>query len=64
MDWKLFAQLAATFVVTAVGWWAAYYFSRRRDVENDRRKLRTEYLLEAYRRLQASTHRVGDERPY
>ncbi len=64
MDWKLFAQLAATFFVTAVGWWVAYYFSKRRDIENDRRKLRTEYLLEAYRRLQSGTHRTGNEKAY
>jgi hypothetical protein len=64
VDWRLFIQLAATFVVTALGWWAAYYFSKRRDVENDRRKLRTEYLLDAYRRLQDSTHRKGNEEKY
>lgn len=64
MDWRLFIQLTATFVVTALGWWAAYYFSKRRDVENDRRKLRTEYLLDAYRRLQDSTHRRGNEEKY
>jgi len=64
MDWKLFAQLAATFAVTAVGWWMAYYFSKRRDIENDRPKLRTEYLLEAYRKLQNSSHRVGNEKVY
>jgi hypothetical protein len=64
MDWKLFGQLVATFSVTAVGWWVAYYFSKRRDIENDRRKLRTEYLLEAYRKLQNASHRVGSEKIY
>ena len=39
-------------------------FSKRRDIENDRRKLRTEYLLEAYRRLQSGTHRRGNEKAY
>jgi hypothetical protein len=47
-----------------LGWWVAYYFSKRRDVENDRRKLRTEYLLNAFRRLQDSTHRRGTEEIY
>ena len=47
-----------------MGWWVAYYFSKQWDIENDRRKLRTEYLLEAYRKLQNSSHRVGNEKPY
>lgn len=33
----------------------------QRDMENDRRQLRTQYLLEAYRRLQNAAHRVGQE---
>jgi hypothetical protein len=39
MDWKLFAQLAATGVVTVLGWWVVNFYSKRRDIENDRRKL-------------------------
>lgn len=64
MDWKLFVQLTATFFVTALGWWVAYYFSRLRDFENDRRKLRTEYLLQAYRRLQNAAHRIGQQKAH
>jgi hypothetical protein len=64
MDWKLFAQLAATGLVTVLGWWVVNFFSKRRDIENDRRKLRTEYLVEAYRRLESATHREGRQKEF
>src|SRR3970040_1763407 len=51
MDWKLFAQLLATFFVAAFGWWVAHSLSDRRDLANERRKLRVNYLLDAYRKL-------------
>jgi hypothetical protein len=57
MDWRLFAQLLATFFVAALGWWAAHSLSARRDLSNERRKLRVQYLLEAYRRLEDSANR-------
>jgi hypothetical protein len=58
VDWKLFAQLVVTFLVAAVGWWAAHIFTSRRDAASERRKQRLAYLLEAYRRLEscASPH--------
>jgi hypothetical protein len=64
MDWKLFAQLAVTGLVTVFGWWAVSYFSRRRDIENDRRKMRIEYLLDAYRRLDSASHRHGRQNEF
>ena len=64
MDWKLFAQLAATGLVTVLGWWVVNFFSKRRDIENDRRKLQTEYLLEAYRRLEGASHREGRQKEF
>jgi hypothetical protein len=41
MDWKLFAQLIETLVVAAAGSWAGHYLSSRRDLANDRRKMKT-----------------------
>lgn len=46
-----------TFSVAALGWWAGHYLSTRRDLINERRKLRIAYLLEAYRRLEAAANR-------
>lgn len=57
MDWKLFAQLLATVVVAGFGWWAVHHLTARRDLANERRKLRVAYLLEAYRRLESASNR-------
>jgi Tfp pilus assembly protein PilO len=56
MDWKLFAQLLVTFIVAALGWWVGHTFSARRDLANERRKLRVNYLLEAYRKLEGAAN--------
>jgi hypothetical protein len=61
MDWKLFAQLVVTFLVAVLGWWIGHGLSARRDLANDRRKLRITYLLEAYRRLEAGSNRSNPE---
>ncbi|MGH6789087.1 MAG: hypothetical protein ACRECC_05335 [Pseudolabrys sp.] len=50
-------QWFVTFLVAALGWWAGHYFSSRRDLTNERRKLRITYLLEAYRRLESASNR-------
>jgi len=52
MDWKLFTTL----LVVSLGWWVAHYLSARREVTNERRKLRVSYLLEAYRKLEQAVH--------
>ncbi len=57
MSWMLFSQLLMTFVVAALGWWTAHYLSAKRDLANERRKLRVSYLLEAYRRLEGASNR-------
>jgi hypothetical protein len=64
MDWKSFAQLAAAGMVPVLGWWVVNFLSKRRDVENDRRKLRTEYLVEAYRRMESASHRKGRQKEF
>jgi hypothetical protein len=63
MDWKLFAQLLVTLIVAAGSWWIVHYLSARRDLANERRKLKISYLLEAYRRLEAASNR-NDPKPY
>ena len=57
MDWRLFAQLAVTLVVAVRGGSLGHYLSARRDLANERRKLRITYLLEAYRRLEGASNR-------
>jgi hypothetical protein len=38
----------------------AHYFTSKRDVENERRKLRTQYLLEAFRKLETASNRSSE----
>src|SRR5437879_3796077 len=57
MDWKLLAQLLVTFAVVVLGWWVGHELSARRDLANDRRKLRVTYLLEAHRKLEVASNR-------
>jgi hypothetical protein len=58
MDWKLFAQLAATLLVALIGGWLGHHLSARRDLFNERRKLRVTYLLDAYRKLEGASNRA------
>ena len=64
MDWKLFAQLAVTLILAVLGGWAGHYLSMRRDLVNERRKLRVTYLLEAYRRLEGASNRNDAKRSW
>lgn len=57
MDWRLFAQLAVTVLVALAGGWLGHSLAARRDLLNERRKLRVTYLLDAYRRLEGAANR-------
>ena len=39
--------MLVTFFVAVLGWWVGHELLARRDLTNDRRKLRVTYLLEA-----------------
>jgi hypothetical protein len=56
MNWTLFFQLAGTLAVALSGGWLGHYLSSRRNLMNERRRLRVQYLLEAYRRLEARSN--------
>lgn len=64
MDWKLFAQVVMTFAIAVFGGWLGHILSGRRDLTNERRKLRIQYLLEAYRRLEAASERRQNHEQY
>jgi hypothetical protein len=57
MDWKLFVQLFVTVIVALSGGWLGHRFAARRDLLNERRKLRVTYLLEAYRKIESGSNR-------
>ena len=64
VDWKLFAQLLVTVVVALSGGWLGHRLAARRDLLNERRKLRVTYLLEAYRKLEDAGNRSDSERTW
>jgi hypothetical protein len=64
MDWKLFAQLLVTVIVALSGGWLGHHFASRRDLLNERRKLRVTYLLEAYRKLEDASNRGEPDRAW
>ncbi len=64
MDWKLFSQLLVTVLVALAGGWLGHHFASRRDLLNERRKLRVTYLLEAYRKLEDASNRNDADRAW
>lgn len=57
MNWDLLLPLVVTAAVAGVGWFVAHRLSVARDRVARRRELRTEYLIEAFRRLAKSANR-------
>ncbi len=57
MNWTLFIQLTVTAVVAVMASWLSHRFSSQRDVANERRRMRIQYLLDAYRRLESASNR-------
>lgn len=64
LDWRLFAQLLVTVVVALAGGWLGHRLAARRDMLNERRKLRVTYLLEAYRKLEDAGNRNDPDRTW
>ena len=44
-------------IIAILGWFAAHQFNFYRDNKNKRRDIRIQYLLDAYRRLEAASNR-------
>ena len=68
MNWQLLIPLLVTTIVAVLGWLAGHALHLSRDRKNKRREIRVQYLIEAYRRLEAGTCRgaihgtkIGDE---
>ena len=57
MNWQLLVPLLVTTIVATLGWYVAHALNSRRDRSNKRREIRVQYLIEAYRRLEAGTCR-------
>ncbi|MEC5385562.1 hypothetical protein VVD49_07490 [Uliginosibacterium sp. H3] len=51
-------KFAIPAVIAIVGWFAAHQFNVYRDIQNKRRDLRIQFLLDAYRRLESAANRA------
>ncbi len=54
MNWQLLIPLVVTTIVAISGWIVGHKLNAERDLHNKRIELRVKYLLEAYRKLEAS----------
>ena len=61
MDWKIGLPLLVTAVLTMSGWFVGHWVSTRKDRSNKKRDLRTNYLIECFRRIEYAGNRVLDE---
>lgn len=52
MNWDLLTPLLVAAAVAIAGWFAAHRLASVRDQTAERRKMRVQHLLEAYRRLE------------
>jgi hypothetical protein len=57
MNWQLLTPLMMTTGVAILGWVIGHEFNLRRDRQSKRREVRVQYLIEAYRRLEAGANR-------
>ena len=57
MNASLLIPLLVTTVVAVAGWIVAHAFTLRRERAGKRRELQTNYLIEAYRKLERAAHR-------
>lgn len=59
MNLQLLIPLLITAVVTICGWYIAHLLAAKRDRRNKQRELRTNYLIEAWRKLEYASNRKG-----
>ncbi|PXF56782.1 MAG: hypothetical protein C4B58_12275 [Deltaproteobacteria bacterium] len=57
MNWQLLIPLLITTGVAVLGWLVGHTLHTSRDRQNKRREIRVQYLIEAYRQLEAGTCR-------
>lgn len=54
MDLEFIIKVVSTVVVAVIGWVVAHYFTSRRDMANKRREIQTQYLIDAYRKIDSA----------
>lgn len=51
-------------LIALAGWLIGHIFTSARELKNKRREIRTQYLLEAYRRLESSSNLTNPEKAW
>lgn len=51
MEFEFAVKVFTTVIVAVLGWIIAHYFTSRRDMNNKRREIQTQYLIEAYKKI-------------
>jgi hypothetical protein len=63
MDWKTIIPAVIGGLIVIIGWAVSHYLNKSRDIAAEKRKLRTTFLLEAYRRLERVAERKTSQKP-
>ncbi|MBO1924961.1 hypothetical protein [Thiomicrorhabdus sp. 6S3-12] len=58
MDFEFIVKMVSTVSVAVIGWIVAHYFTSRRDMANKRREIQTQYLIDAYRKIDGAIEPV------
>jgi hypothetical protein len=53
-----------TWMSVAIGWVVTHYLTKRRDIENEKRKIRTQYLVDVFRFLATNISNRDISREY
>lgn len=54
MEDYFIAKVLVTVVLAVLGWIVAHWFTSNRDMKNKRREIRTNYLINVYRKIDSS----------
>lgn len=61
-------KIIITIILAILGWIVAHYFTSKRDVQNKRREIRVEFLIDVYQKLENAIQRpakkVGHDLEY
>lgn len=57
MEWKTLAPAIIGALIVVAGWVVSHHLSKSREIAAEKRKLRVEFLLAAYRRLEHASQR-------
>jgi len=64
MEFEFIVKVLASVVIAVLGWVVAHWFTSRRDISNKRREISTNYLIDAYRKIDSAIEPVEFDRKW